>query len=29
MLEQLRAHLDAEKIGATKVIIDVDPVSLM
>jgi primosomal protein N' len=29
MLEQLQGHLEAEKVGATKVIIDVDPMSLL
>jgi len=29
MLQKLQAHIDDKKIGATKVIIDVDPVSLM
>ncbi len=29
MLEQLRAHLEERKIGATRVIVDVDPMSLL
>jgi primosomal protein N' (replication factor Y) len=29
LLEQLRAHLDDQKLGGTRVFIDVDPVSLL
>jgi primosomal protein N' (replication factor Y) len=29
LLEQLQAHLEARKIGATRVIVDVDPMSLL
>jgi hypothetical protein len=29
MLRQLQVHLEEEKIGAGKVIVDVDPVSLL
>ena len=29
MLEQLQLHMEEKKIGATRVIIDVDPMSLM
>ena len=29
VLEQLTAHLDEQKLGGTRVMIDVDPVSLL
>jgi hypothetical protein len=29
LLEQLRVHLDEQKLGSTRVFIDVDPVSLL